>query len=110
MADPQCETEDIGARTVTEMMVSGLEAMVLMEGEAMEEMDMRDGENHTMVRLRMVMAKFIRTVLLKLAVKMLNPEAKRVESFFKKLCCVICLFETENLKFNRKRKREIRSF
>lgn len=64
MADPQCETEVIGARTVTETMGLGLEATVLMveEDEAMEEMDMRDEANHATVRLIMAMAKFIRTV------------------------------------------------
>lgn len=62
MEDPQCEMEVIGTRTVTETMGLGLEATGSMEVEAMEEMDPRDGVNHAMVRLTMVMAKFIRTV------------------------------------------------
>lgn len=58
MADLQRETEVIGARTVTETTGSGLGATVSTEeDEAMEEMDMREEENHAMLRpIIMVMA------------------------------------------------------
>lgn len=62
MADPPQEMEVTGATTVTETTGLDLEATVLMAGEAMEEMDMRNRANHATVRLIMAVSKFIRTV------------------------------------------------